>query len=320
MPNFLVLEVENGRFALGLEEIKCLHSIESESEVRSFGNRFCVSDDFSGKYQLSFTKRIGEILGVFENLEDIKTMKLPEGQFYVRVKDLKQCHGTDAEPLIGGLLGGSGRTSFSHPDFVILAYHLDKWYICREIYHRDSGDSNKRRAPLRPFFSPISMDPHFASFLINIGHFKKGSKLLDPFCGGGGILLEAHIKGFETVGVDILNEMVVGARTNMKYYGARNSEIIRGDFLQMHFDTHIDGIVTDFPYGRNSHMSGEAKSMYRDSSKKMAEILASGSRACVVTDSMENLKDFESEFFVDAVFPVRVHKSLTRYYTRLVRR
>lgn len=318
--NLLVIEVEKGRQNLALEEISSLAGVDNVRDIVSYGDGICLIHDFLNKDKLSFTKRIGKVIAIFDNFSDIHDVKLPTGKFYVRVKDIKNCHGTDTEPILGEMLEGKGRISFREPDFVILAYHLDRWYITEQIFSRDLAESNRRRAPLRPFFSPISMDPHFASFLINIGYFKNGSRILDPFCGGGGILIEAYIKGFRITGIDIMNEMVVGARTNLKYYGARDFEIIRGDFLKMSVETTFDGIVTDFPYGRNSHISGDSQNLYSSASEKMSELLNSGSRACVVTDNKNNLKEFEEKFVIDAVFPVRVHKSLTRYYTRLIRR
>lgn len=318
--NILVIEVEKGRSDLATEEIRNLALIDNVSDIVSYGDGICLIHDFLNKDKLSFTKRIGRIIAVFDNFSDIRNVKLPPGKFYVRIRDIHNCHGTDNEPILGEMLEGKGRISFKEPDFIIMAYHLDRWYITEQVFSRDSAESNRRRAPLRPFFSPISMDPHFASFLINIGHFQNGARILDPFCGGGGILIEAYIKGFHITGIDIMNEMVVGARTNLKYYGARDFEITRGDFLKMPVDTTFDGIVTDFPYGRNSHISGNLHDFYSGASEKMSELLNSGSRACVVTDNQNNLKGFEDKFLIDAVFPVRVHKSLTRYYTRLIRR
>jgi Predicted DNA modification methylase len=176
--------VEKGRVDLAFEEIRCLASIDNVTDPVLYDDGICVIRDFEGKNKLAFTKRIGRIIGIFDDLSEIKDIILPEGKFYVRVVDINNCHGTETEPLLGEMLGGRGRISFKENDFIIVAYHLDRWYLTEQIYNRDTLESNRRRAPLRPFFSPISMDPYFASFLINIGYFKKGSRILDPFCGG----------------------------------------------------------------------------------------------------------------------------------------
>ena len=79
------------------------------------------------------------------------------------------------------------------------------------------------------------------------------------------------------------------------------------------------GIVTDFPYGRNSHISKERSEFYFRAAQKMSEFLEMGSRACIVTDNMENLEYFKTFFDIDIILPQKVHKSLTRYFTRMIK-
>jgi len=59
-----------------------------------------------------------------------------------------------------------------------------------------SGTStwDERTAPKRPYFKPISLDPRLARAMANIACPEEG-KILDPFCGTGGILLEAAAIG-----------------------------------------------------------------------------------------------------------------------------
>ncbi len=274
-------------------------------------------DEFT---ELAFVKKIGLVIETAESIEEFKKINLPEGNFFVRVIDSNNCHDTSSEKIIGENLGGKGRISFSNPDFVVLAFHLKKWYITIQVFERNTKENSQRRAPLRPFFSPISMDPLFASFVLNLGGFRKGDAILDPFCGGGGILIEAHKKGLKVYGLDILQEMVVGARTNLKYYGSRDFNIQRADFLNFNSDFKFDGIATDLPYGRNSHLPDRTNNFLKNTSLAMYRNITKGARACIVTNNIENLEFFKEEFFLDKVFPVRVHKSLTRYYSRLIRK
>lgn len=318
--DLILLETEKGTHEFAREEIFSVFHRKFHYNVVEKDLNIFITKDIENLESLAFTKRGGLILGEVDELGEISKIKLRQGKFFVRVIDSGKCHGTEDEGEIGNLLGGMGKISFSDPDFVILAYHLDRWYIVEQIYNRNNVEKAKRKAPLRPFFSPVSMDPMYASFLVNMGYFPSGSILLDPFCGGGGILMEAGIKGYRVFGVDIINEMAVGARMNLKYFGIRDYEIARADFLNLQFQEKFDGIVTDFPYGRNSHISVEREEFYTKSAEKMHSILKDNARACIVTDNTDNLRYFENYFNIDVVLQQKVHKSLTRNFTRLIRR
>ncbi len=276
------------------------------------------SEDFIKK--LAFLKRYSIYYGSYEKLEDIQSASLPDGKFYVRIIDPEGCHGSMDEARAGNLLKGQGRVSFSNPDFVVYLYHTGMWHLGIHLHHMISESSSNRRAPMRPYFTPVSMDPKYASFLVNLGYFKPGSNLLDPFCGSAGILIEAALKGYRVTGFDIVNEMVVGSRVNLKFYGIKDYDIRRQDFLSYDPDVRIDGIVTDFPYGRSSKLKYEISKLYKDSAEKMAQILDSGSRVCLVTDREDNLEYFLDHFRVDVVLKQRIHRSLTRHFVRLIKK
>jgi len=55
----------------------------------------------------------------------------------------------------------------------------------------------------RPFFYPGSMSPKLARCMVNLSRVTEGKLLLDPFCGTGGILIEAGLIGCKVVGSDI---------------------------------------------------------------------------------------------------------------------
>jgi tRNA (guanine10-N2)-dimethyltransferase len=319
IPSFII-ETERGSGEFPEVEIRSFFEKRSGSKVTNLFDYLFLVTSSSGIDELSFVKRVAKILYVVDEIEQLNDIKIPMGKFYVRVIDINDCHGTKDETHVGFLLGGAGRISFKDPDFVILAYHADKWYITMQIFNRNNREKNKRRAPLRPFFSPISMDPQYASFLVNFGYFPQGSKLMDPFCGGGGILLEAGLRGYEVFGIDILNEMVFGCRMNLKYFGVKSYQVERQDFLKFQCNRKFDGIITDFPYGRNSHISIEKENFYKEASRKMSDILESNSRACIVTDDLKNLDYFKVDFNIDKILMKRVHKSLTRNYVRLIKK
>ena len=58
------------------------------------------------------------------------------------------------------------------------------------------------------------MMPRMARTLVNIAGYNRGDIMLDPFCGTGGILIEAHLLGARVIGSDFDPLMVLGSRQN----------------------------------------------------------------------------------------------------------
>ncbi len=281
---------------------------------------FLIETDEKWIRNLSFLKRYSRYICCLRDLEELNGITIPDGKFYVRIIDIEGCHGTEYERVAGQYLRGKGRISFEKPDFVVFLYHANFWYVGVHELHMKPQDPNSRRAPMRPYFTPVSMDPKYASFLINMGYFPEGAKLLDPFCGSSGILIEAALKGYSITGFDVVNEMVVGSRVNLRFFGIKDFDIRKQDFINYESREKFDGIVTDFPYGRSSKMTQGRNDLYSLGALKMSEILNPGSRACIVTDNEQNLDYFKEYFVVDKILRQRIHRSLTRHFVRLIRK
>jgi len=84
------------------------------------------------------------------------------------------------------------------------------------------------------------MMPRLARALVNISLIRPGEKLLDPFSGTGGIVLEASLVGAYGIGSDIDPFMADGSRKNVPGAG-----IVRADTRCLPFrDASIDAVVT----------------------------------------------------------------------------
>ena len=75
--------------------------------------------------------------------------------------------------------------------------------------------------------------------------------LLDPFCGTGSIGIESCLLNVHFIGIDISKKICFGAQRNFTHFNLENSNIIHADSLNIPLSS-IDGIVTDFPYGRST--------------------------------------------------------------------
>ncbi len=170
----------------------------------------------------------------------------------------------------------------------------------------------KRKAHLRPELHPTSLHPGLARACINLTGLSKG-KLLDPFCGSGGILIEAGIMGFDITGYDLEKTMITKARKNLDYYNL-NSNVKQKDALKI--KGNYDCIVTDLPYGKNSKASDISKlysSFLRNSEKLTNNMII------IFPDFVDAKKLIgESNWRIKNKFSVYVHKSMTRIIFKLV--
>jgi len=68
---------------------------------------------------------------------------------------------------------------------------------------------SERKPPERSSVHPSTMQPELARAMVNLSRVSDGDDFLDPFCGVGGILIEAGLVGTKPVGVDIDSELLV---------------------------------------------------------------------------------------------------------------
>ena len=318
MPDVFFIELSREIEGASHYELEVLSETGHFSITRS-GERFAVvSGETDSLTKTAFVNRISLILKSGPDPSVVSDVKLGEGRFHVRFMDNDECHDALIEPEIGNALDGKGRIDFKNPDFIIRVYHWGEWYICREIYQKSQKELQSRRAPLRPFFSPVSIHPKFARFFVNISGTRPGDTILDPFCGTGGILIEAGLMGRNVTGNDWSLQMATGAKLNLKYFGLRGFNIYNEDFINMNFTEKFHAIITDMPYGKNAPLSQKDLSdLYSRSFKKFHSLLHEGGRCVVVLSDINYLNDITSMFDIRKIIRYRVHKSLTRYFAVL---
>ncbi|MCR4327629.1 MAG: methyltransferase domain-containing protein [Nanoarchaeota archaeon] len=70
----------------------------------------------------------------------------------------------------------------------------------------------------------LAISPRLSKILINLSKAKKGETLLDPFCGIGGLILEALLLGIKVVGIDKDKNAVSGAKQNLEWFKFNKEE------------------------------------------------------------------------------------------------
>ncbi len=247
----------------------------------------------------------------------LKELELPGGSFRVRAIRLGAEHspqeGVSLARKAGKVLSARYKVDLKSPDAeirILMAGRMHAGILCGQV---DRHALESRKPENRPFNHPISLHPKLARALVNLTRVKTGERLLDPFCGTGGILIEAGLMGCDVLGGDIDARMVSGTKLNIERFGIMAHDIRQLDVSDWP-DSSVDAIATDPPYGRSASTAKEPiTSLYERAFDTFHDMLKPGGRLAIVLPSEEHLK-LAHGLELEGVYPVRVHRSLTRFF------
>jgi len=298
----------------------------------------------------ALSKRLGlthSIYGVYGmcRLDEKEIQRMVEGvnfdalmwkyrTFAVRIRSMytsTSTHKSSLLKMVGAVIKRKGYSvDLENPakTFVLLLT-AERCFFCLLLHSIDKAHFAVNRPHLRPFFSPGVIMPKFARAIVNLSGVNDKELFLDPFCGTGGILIEAGMIGASIIGADVQEKMVKGARDNLGFFGLHACLIVSDASEIPLSDKSVDAIGTDMPYGRSSIVSLslsensdscslflELERLYQDALDEIYRVLKTGGRAVIVSHS----PFFHSHPCKDATgfqlleeHSYRVHKSLTRY-------
>lgn len=213
----------------------------------------------------------------------------------------------DLERLIGSLIRGPVSLSDPVEEYRAIASE-DRCYFGRVLFRIDRGGFDARSPMRRSFFHPGAMMPRMARALTNISLIQPGERFFDPFCGTGGILIEARDIGARVLGSDFDPTMAAGCRQNLP-----GSDVMIADATAVPIcDRALDAVVTDLPYGQSVRIRAESMDdLYDGSIAEIRRILRPERRAVIVTH--RDIADIAARHFtILQAHEQRVHKSLTR--------
>ncbi|MCZ3366760.1 MULTISPECIES: TIGR01177 family methyltransferase [Methanobacterium] len=229
---------------------------------------------------------------------------------------------------LGGIikkeLGDKAKVNLENPDTFLRTIVLDDSVIVsKQLVKRSKKHYNDLKPHKRPFFYPGSMSPKLARGMVNLARAKKGRAVLDPFCGTGGILIEAGIVGARVIGTDIDEKMVEGTKKNLEYCNIKDYNIFQGDARYITIEEKVDAIVTDPPYGISASTAGiDSKKIYEESLVSMQELLKEDGYICMATPHYLDIHELVShtKFKIIEQYKIRMHKSLTRVISVLTKK
>lgn len=277
--------------------------------------------------RLSFTHEVFRVLlhtsseKLLEKAVEYPWEEVVQRDYAVRVRKIdnkSDLNSLDLEKKLGGIIKRrtGARVNLKNPHVLIRTVLNDDQVL---VGDRVSKISKKHffefKPHKRPFFYPGSMHPKLARCMVNLTHVKRGESLLDPFCGTGGILIEAGIIGAQVIGSDLDYKMVKGTKENLLHCGITDFKIFISDARSLPLTEPVDAVATDPPYGISASTGGEKSlDLYKQSIVSLAKIIKEDGRLCMATphylDIHEVLKG--TNFEVIEQHHIRMHKSLTR--------
>ncbi|MCG3223263.1 MAG: RsmD family RNA methyltransferase [Candidatus Heimdallarchaeota archaeon] len=207
------------------------------------------------------------------------------------------------------------KVNLKNPDYLFFGILIGRrLYFGLEVWVLDHSEYESREPGNRPFFRPGSMKTEFARAIVNLSRIKQNEMFYDPFCGGGGFLIEAATLGANVIGSELDKFAVYGCNQNMKFYKNTYCSIIRSDSRHLPIK-EADAIATDPPYAIQSSTHGEnVNNLIYDFLIEAQTILKKDSYL-VFSSPAKHESELLAEkagYSIQKILDTRLHKSLTR--------
>lgn len=308
MKLLLLLSADN--IPLARQEVLALTNAE---EFTSFNRLMLINSDFKDFDRLAYTKYVYNFLFrcksdlIEDHINKFPWNKIYKKDFCVRIKNFS--NSTYKEKDLASMIWRNlknPKVSLTNSTTQVEFIFIKDFVFCGLLLKKGKADFRKRLAHARPGFHPTSMSPKLARCLVNLTGVKKSKIFLDPFCGTGGILLEASMIGCKSIGLDIDKDMLEKTKQNLNHFKLK-AKLIMGDALKLNIKP--DAIATDPPYGRSSYSTKKPSVLYGEFLKIAYNLLKKKQRLVI---AFPNGYSPKTKFKVVCKIRIPVHRSLTR--------
>lgn len=272
-------------------ELESLLGIEIDSSENNSGNRSYILSDFNLENDRSpFITAKMEVMCETASLEEllniINKLELAEHQTF-KVRYLKQGEVKDydqrrhIERRLGA--GIQGKVSMKSPDIlfgILSTSEPERWYFGKCVESTSPWLTHKHK----PQNYSTGLSTVVARALVNIAAPRiEGTRVIDPCCGMGNVVIEGLSMGINIVGRDINPLAIRGARINLQYFGYGDSLLVElGDLRDI--TEKYDAAIVDMPYNLCSVMSIETR-------QQMLKAVLRFSRRTVIVSSEQLEQD-----------------------------
>ena len=291
-----------------------------------------IDDENIMEYYKVLTKRLGytheihelifksDIDNLSKDVENIHWNEYIDETFAVRVKRIRsEIDTVDWERELGTLILNNSKNikvNLSKPKTLIrVVAHGEKLYIAIERIKLNKKHFEESKPHKRPFFYPGSMNPKLARCMVNLSRIKEGQLLLDPFCGTGGILIEAGLIGCKVVGSDIYWKMQNGTAINLDYYGIEDYRTFHLDVRELKMYEKVSSVVTDPPYGISTSTGDvDGEDIFKEFFHAIYDNMKDNAYLCMASPHYVDLQPMVNEVGFEIVeqYGIKMHRSLTR--------
>lgn len=241
--------------------------------------------------------------------------------FAIRARRLEGHHPelplSDTVRAIGAILAVSGKVDLESPSLDIRILLGEDAHVGALLAEVDRKALEARHVKHRARFAPVSLHPRWARALVNLAQVAPGERVADPFCGTGGLLLEAGLVGAKVFGSDLDPRMAEGTRLTLAKFGIEGASIETRDVgeLPEFAGAPLDVVLSDPPYGQSSTTNFEDRTaLYERFFHAAKEALRPGGRLGLISPSAELRERAGRHFTLVESHDQRVHKSMTRHY------
>ncbi|MBQ2831099.1 TIGR01177 family methyltransferase [Methanobrevibacter sp.] len=309
-------------------------NIEADIEVVTDGLVILknIPEDKIDEYYGILTKRLGYTHEVHEIIlkssierldEDISSISWPKyisQTFAVRVKRFQSEIDTVAtERKAGSLILANCdniKVKLKEPHSLVrLVAFKDDVYVAIEKIKLNKKHFEDSKPHKRPFFYPGSMSPKLARCMVNLSRVTEGQLLLDPFCGTGGILIEAGLIGCKVAGSDIYWKMKNGTAINLEHYGITDYRTFNLDVRELKMYEKVASVVTDPPYGISTSTGDiEGNDIFKEFFHSIYDNMRDDAYLCMASPHYVDLHPIAEEVGFEIVeqYGIKMHRSLTR--------
>lgn len=299
-----------------------------------------ISEENIDRYYEIFVRRLGythevhEVIDVFpyDQLEErilaVDWNEYISDSFAARVKRFSSKLDTVAtERKVGSLIlsslpDESGiRVRLDNPESLIkIVAFGDTIYLASEKMKLNKKHFEEIKPHKRPFFYPGSMSPKLARCMVNLSRVKENELVLDPFCGTGGILIEAGLMGCKVAGSDINWKMKNGTAINLEYCGIEDYRTFHVDVRELKMYEEASAVVTDPPYGISTS-TGDMKGndIFKEFFISIYNNMKDDAYLCMASPHYVDLEPIANAtgFKILEQYYIKMHRSLTRVITVL---
>ncbi len=292
-----------------LAETEALALIPGKNIVRA-GELILIDGKAPDWNRLALTRKADELLFSCKTTELEKQIELFDWNATISGSYRVDLHHTDALPkTIANLVWKNLKephVDLTHPTTTLDFFFVDKTVFVGKRLWTNTERFEERLSGKLPAKHPSGMHPKLARAIVNLTGVPGTGKLVDPFCGAGGFLIEAMRMGLRVDGSDLDEGQVERANINLKPYGIT---VVQRDALTLR--DPIDYLASDLPYGRNTKAK-DTDALYRAFLVLLGKLLRK--RAVLVFPDFADYRRLVvgSGLSIVATYPLYAHRSLTR--------